>query len=131
VTRYYDEDLRNLRQSSDEYYLQNKPMTIEDVYRLFLEQRLNMRVVVDYYFLLRQTEQRYETLKMGGMTDLVLGCFGIRRFARGLMWVLKETMGMERSQMLCKPWGHEGRFIIQEMLDGHRRLEMLKRYQRL
>ena len=68
VTRYYDEGLRNLRQSSDEYYLQNKPMTIEDVYRLFLEQRLNMRVVVDYYFLLRQTERRYETLKMGGLT---------------------------------------------------------------
>ena len=131
VTRYYDENLRNLRQSSDEYYLQNKPMTIEDVYRLFLEQRLNMRVVIDYYFLLRQTEGRYETLKMGVMSDLVLGWFGIRRFARGLMWVLKETMGMDRSQMLCKPWGQEGRFLIQEMLDGHRRWEMLKRYQRL
>ena len=71
------------------------------------DSELSMRVVVDYYFLWRQTEQRYETLKMGGMADVVLGCFGIRRFGRPLMWVLKETMGMERSQMLCKPRGHE------------------------
>ena len=131
VMRFYDEELRNLRQSSNEYYLQNKPMTIEGVYRLFLEQRLNMRIVVDYYFLLRQTECRYETLKMNSLTTLFLGWFGIRRFARGLMWVLRETMGMDRSQMLCKPWGHEGRFILQEMLEGHQRMEMFKRYQRL
>ena len=106
-------------------------MTIEDVYRLFLEQRLDMRIVIDYYFLLRQTACRYETLKMNSLTTIFGGWFGIRRFARGLMWVLRETMGMDRSQMLCKPWGHEGRFILQEMLDGHQRLEMFKRYQRL
>ena len=109
VARYYDEELRNLRQSSDEYYVLNKPMTIEDIYRLFLAQRLNMRVVIDYYFLLLKTERRYETLKTSGL----------------------EVMGMERSQMLCKPSGREGRFILQEMLEGHQKLEMLKRYQRL
>jgi hypothetical protein len=38
---------------------------------------------------------------------------------------------MPPSQMLCKPWAHEGRFILQEMMDGHQRLEMFKRYQRL
>jgi hypothetical protein len=48
-----------------------------------------------------------------------------------MMWALQEVMGMERSQMLCKPSGREGRFILQEMLDGHQKLEMLKRYQRI
>jgi hypothetical protein len=129
--RYYGEDMRNLRQPSDEYYVQNKPMTIEDVYRLFLEQRLNMRVVMDYNYLLLKTEHRYETLKTSGFLHVFLRYFGIRRFARGMMWVLKETMGMERSQMLCKPSRHEGRFILQEMIDGHQKMEMLKRYQRL
>jgi hypothetical protein len=48
-----------------------------------------------------------------------------------MMWVLQEVMGMERSQMFCKPSDPEGRFILQEMLEGHQKLEMLKRYQRL
>jgi hypothetical protein len=106
-------------------------MTIEDVYRLFLAQRLNMRVVIDYYFLLLKTERHYETLKTSGFPYVLLRSFGVRRFARGMMWVLQEVMGMERSQMLCKPSRHEGRFILQEMLDGHQKLEMLKRYQRI
>jgi hypothetical protein len=131
VARYYDEELCNLRQSSEDYYVLNRPMTIEDVYRLFLEQRLNMRVVIDYYFLLLKTERRYETLKTSGFPYVLLRYFGVRRFARGMMWVLQEVMGMECSQMLCKPSGREGRFILQEMLDGHQKLEMLKRYQRL
>ena len=128
VARYYDEELRSLRQPTDEYYLQNKALTISDVYRLFVHQRLDMRVVMDYYYILRSTGHRYETLKFDGFAGTLFGWWGVRKFAHGMMWVLQQTMGLDRSLMLCEPWEEDGRFILQEMMDGHSSMQMLKKY---
>lgn len=41
---------------------------------------------------------------------------GMERFARGLMWVLREYFGLEEKYLLMEPDEKEGQFIINEVL---------------
>ena len=45
---------------------------------------------------------------------------GMERFAKGLMWVLREYFGLDEKYLLFEPDQKEGRFIMQEvMLTGN------------
>ena len=111
MARYYSDALQDLRQSDDDDFRTPKP-TIQDFYCLYLQHRLNMRHLMDYALMLRHTDGKYETLKGGGLLSSV----GQRRFGRGLMWVLQQTLGLERGHMPFEPLESEGRFLLSDVM---------------
>ena len=122
VVRYYPENLRDLRQYQKDRLLNVTRVTIKELYQLYLRRHLDLRTLMDYYFTLQQTQGKYETLKGGG----ILSCMGIRRFARGVMWMLQETLGMEQDAMPFVPSEKEGRFLLNDVMQKASKIDHWK-----
>ena len=85
-------------------------------YRHMCGDGVGLRQIMDYYYVLRQGFNEEEK------ADAVywIKKLGMDRFARGLMWVLREYFGLEEKYLLLEPDEKEGRFIMQEvMLTGN------------
>lgn len=68
-----------------------------------------MRQVTDYYMVFRTAELK--GLPLSSLIETVRA-FGMERFAKGLMWVMKETMAMPREWMLWEPDEKRGKVYI-------------------
>ena len=108
----YSEEIRNLRQSSTEELPTASKLTIQYLYKKYLRHQMDMRLLLDYYYVLRKNSGKYETLKGGGLFD----SWGVRRFARGVMWMLQETMKLDKQYMPFEPLEIEGRFLLNDMM---------------
>lgn len=96
------------------------------IYRHFLYEGVGMRQLMDYYFVLKNINLNANdnlnsstnyTNQMNFAIDAIKE-FGMMRFARGVMWIMKEVYGLERKYMYCKPLESEGRFILGEVMAG-------------
>lgn len=115
----YDEALQNLRQRPSHEVKAVSQFKIQYVYQQYLRHKLDMGLLLDYYHVLRQTHGKNETLKGGGFLDSL----GVRRFARGVMWMLQETMNLDKQYMLFEPSEIEGRFLLTDMMQEASTLE--------
>ena len=97
-------------------------IAIQDIYRLYLQKQLTMRVLLSYAQVLRDTAGKYETLKGGGPLNLL----GQRRFARGVMWMLQHTLRLEREKMPFEPMESEGRFLLSDVMQKASRWQRLR-----
>jgi hypothetical protein len=122
VVRYYPEELKDLRQIQKDRLANVTKITINDLYQLYLHRHLDLGALIDYYYTLQQTQGKYEQLKSMGILNHV----GIRRFARGLMWMLQETIGMEQSNMPFEPLEKEGRFLLNDIMQKASKLDHWK-----
>lgn len=73
---------------------------------------VGLRHIIDYFYLLR----RGTTIKEKQEFQLLTHRFGMYRFARGLMYVLSEYLGLEKKYLLVAPDRHLGKFIIDEIM---------------
>ena len=119
LAQCYSEELRDLRQPRAEELPTASKLTIQYLYKQYLLHQLDMCLLLDYYFMLRRNNGKYETLRGGGLLD----SFGIRRFARGVMWMLQETMKLDRQYMPFEPLEIEGRFLLNDMMQEASKLE--------
>ncbi len=119
VAANYPEELRELRQSSDDNLADIKTLTIQTVYRLYRHRKLNMRVLMDYYYTLLKHGYMHETMHDSGANFSLLGWMGIRRFTRGTMWLMQRIFGLKRQSMLCDPMKSEGHYLLKELTVGH------------
>ena len=96
------------------------------IYRHFLYEGVGMRQIVDYYFVLKRlnlnvndnhNSNTNHTNRANFATDAVKE-FGMERFAKGLMWVMLEGLGMPREWMLWEPDEKEGNYILEEVMAG-------------
>ncbi len=81
-------------------------------YRHMCGDGVGFRQVMDYFYVLRQgftEEERVEVVKW-------IKKLGMGRFAGGMMWVLREKIGLENEYMIVEPNEKEGRFILNEIL---------------
>lgn len=85
------------------------------IYRHFLYEGVGLRQIVDYYFVLKAINK--EKLDVSLFLDAV-SQFGMERFAKGLMWVIQEALGMPKEWMLWEPDGKEGIYILEEVMAG-------------
>ena len=75
-----------------------------------------MRQVLDYYFVLRTLNDndnvnvKTEVLKRGKV-------LGMYRFESVMMWVMKETFGLEEKYLICECNEKEGRFLLEEIMN--------------
>lgn len=85
------------------------------IYRHFLYEGVGLRQVVDYHFVLRTVHGEGLMVQdyVGAVRD-----FGMEKFAKGLMWVMYETLGMPREWMLWEPDEKEGRYILEQVMTG-------------
>ena len=115
----YTEELRDLRKPLKEELPTVSKLTIQYLYKQYLKHRLDMHLLLDYYFVLRKNCGKYETVKGGGMFD----AWGIRRFARGVMWMLQETLKLDKQYMPFEPLEIEGRFLLNDLMQEASKLE--------
>lgn len=85
------------------------------IYRHFLYEGVGLRQIVDYYFVLRKVQG--SRFKVQEYIDAVRE-FGMEKFAKGLMWVMKEALGMPREWMLWEPDQKEGEYILKQVMTG-------------
>lgn len=79
-----------------------------------LHEGIGLKQVIDYYYLLRsQTERRnidsYEQ---------EFRCLGLLPFARQLMWVLCQVLGLDEQLLVARQDERRGRLLLSEMLAG-------------
>lgn len=85
------------------------------IYRHFLYEGVGMRQVVDYCMVLRKVHGSGS--KIQEYVDTVHD-FGIDKFAKGLMWMMHEALGMSHEWMLWEPDEKEGRYILKQVMTG-------------
>ena len=90
------------------------------LYNLFFEKRLLMRNLMDLFFVLRFAEgsskifQFAQTSVEGEIKEL-----GLTRFARGIMWLLKEILALDPKFMPFEPHEEEGQYLLSQIMgDG-------------
>lgn len=85
----------------------------------FFETRNNFKQMIDYYFLLKKwhTENVTNTDDTDS-TELValLKDLGVLRYAKGMMWVMKEVLGLEEKYLYTEPDEKIGKLILNEAM---------------
>ena len=79
----------------------------------FFSTRNNLKQLIDYYYLLRSRELR-DTVKAeiaGRLKD-----FGVLKYAKGIMWIMKEVLGLEERLLIVEKDEKIGRLIFGEVL---------------
>lgn len=83
------------------------------IYRHIFNEGVGLRQVTDYTCVLMHSDSSYkeEAWKM-------ICALKMKRFASGMMWVMKECYHIDDELLLCKPCEKEGRFLLNEFLHG-------------
>ena len=85
------------------------------IYRHFLYEGVGLRQIVDYFMVLRMV---YDSRLMVNEYVETVREFGMEKFAKGLMWLMHETLGMPREWMLWEPDEKEGKYILKQVMTG-------------
>lgn len=85
------------------------------IYRHFFSEGVGLRQITDYYYVLKAAR---ETQSASRMAIDAVEEFGMKRFARGLMWVIEEVLATPRELMPWEPDADEGRFILDRVMEG-------------
>ncbi len=81
------------------------------IYRHIFFEGVGLRQLLDYYYILKnsEAEQRVEAMT-------VLKSLGMSSFAGALMWILRECFAMDETLYLCEPNEHHGKFLLSEIM---------------
>lgn len=92
----------------------NRVYILQHCFRHLCGHGVGLRQFLDYYFVLKQgftEEEREASLH-------VISRLHMMRFAKAAMWVLREVFGLEDCYLLCEADGHEGRFLLSEIIQS-------------
>lgn len=81
-------------------------------YRHICGHGVGLRQIMDYFYVLRQGFSEEERLSAVRWIEAL----GMKRFARGMMWVLQAYFGLEEQYLLMPVDEKEGRFIMGEVM---------------
>ena len=95
-------------------------LQIVHLYNLFLEKRLQMRNLMDLFYVLRFGDGRSKQFQFSQNTiDGEIKELGLTRFSQGTMWLMKEIFNLDTNHMPVEPLKEEGQYILSEMIgDG-------------
>lgn len=83
------------------------------MYHHFFETRNNFKQFIDYYYLLKKFNvNHYDELKIE-ITERFRE-LGVLKYSRGIMWVMKEVLGLEDKYLVVDPSEKDGRLILKE-----------------
>lgn len=78
----------------------------------FFETRNNFKQFIDYYYLLKRVDGRCNQDEI----RYLLAEFGVLKYARGMMWVMKEILGLEEDCLYTEPDEKVGKLILSEAM---------------
>lgn len=82
----------------------------------FLTEGIGLRHFIDYYHVIRKL--RDEGLEHSSIIQDLFKEFGLLRFARGVMWVEYQCLGLDEKYLIVEPDENTGKVILEEMLAG-------------
>ena len=91
----------------------NRIFILTHIYRHFLFEGIGLRQIIDFYFVLRNTDL---TDKKDNNTKELLKELRLKRFAEAMMWILHTQFGLEERFLICGMNEKEGRFVLSEIL---------------
>ena len=101
---------------------------LQYLYGQMLSEGIDMRQLMDCFFILKTLNGQFGQFK-GGMTiEKTMKSFLMKRFSCGVMWVMQEVFNVDRKLLPMEPLEEEGRFILQQVMEGRRVWPLLKRY---
>ena len=81
----------------------------------FFDEGVGMRHYVDYFYVLKKCETEIsDTIVIRN----ILSSLGLERFAKGVMWIEKEILGIDDKCLLMEPSERIGTVLLKEMLTG-------------
>ena len=87
----------------------------------FFIEGIGLRHFIDYFYVLKtNTNQRSMTHRNDNRMKItnLFKELGLMNFARGVMWIEKECLGLEDDYLLVEPDERRGKVILNEMLEG-------------
>lgn len=88
----------------------NRIFILTHIYRHFLFEGIGLRQVMDFYFVLLNSEGSNQELSL-------LKEFRLLRFARAMMWLLHTQFRLEKEKLMgCGMDEKEGRFVLSEIM---------------
>ena len=91
---------------------------LSHIYRHLFSEGIGLRQIVDYYFLLKAKNDNEPQTMDHGELAATLQYLGLYKFAGAVMWVLKETLGLEEEYLIVPSNERLGRFLLDEILQG-------------
>lgn len=85
---------------------------LSHIYRHLFSSGIGMRQLVDYFYVLRQCEDEGER----EITVKRLRKLGMMRFTGGVMFIMKDTFGLEDKYLLTEPNEKDGTFLLNEIM---------------
>ena len=79
----------------------------------FFTEGIGLRHFIDYFYVLCHTDSTENA-----ETRVLLNKLGMLKFAKGVMWVEKECLGLAEQHLITEPDEKIGKLILQEMLEG-------------
>ena len=89
----------------------NKVFSLCHIYRHLVAEGIGLRQLMDYYFILLNSEAE-ENAKV---TEVICQ-LGMKRFARAVMWIMQDLFCLPKDKMLFEPDNEEGQYILNEVL---------------
>ena len=118
LQRFFGEHLSSSASSPEELPIPsltfNRVYILVHIYRHLFAEGIGLRQLLDYYFVLCQgftEEEREETMR-------TLRSLRMQRFVGAVMWVLKQVFAIDDRYMLIVPDEHEGRFLLDEIMQA-------------
>lgn len=90
----------------------NRIFQISHVMHHFFFEGVGLRQLIDYYYLLKKGTTDAEKSEDARL----LRRFNMYKFASGMMWLLKEVLGLEECYLLVPPNEKVGRMLLHEVL---------------
>ena len=90
-------------------------------YRHLMHGGLGLRPVMDYYMVLRTVSDGFKSVAEFAEVQEVsstLKSFGLMKFTRAMMYVIKVVFGLDEKYMICEPDRERGERLLQEIMRG-------------
>lgn len=88
---------------------------LSHLYRHVFTEGIGLRQLIDYYFVLQNTDCN---ITNKAVLQRKLKHLGLWKFAKAVMYVLHETLGLPEEKMIAPIDVNEGRFLLTEIMQG-------------
>lgn len=81
------------------------------IYHHYLNEGIGLRQIIDYYYVLKNASKESKESATKRIKE-----FRMARFARGIMWILHDILGLEEEYLILEPDKKRGQVILDEVL---------------
>lgn len=89
---------------------------LNHVFRHFINEGIGLRQIVDYFYLLRKRRDEGATPDDDKKLVALLKRFNLHGFARAMMYVQMEVLGLDNKYIFTEPSRKKGEFMLDEIL---------------